>query len=264
MRKTIRGGMGIGDALYVQSVCRHLVRKGHSLRVHTAWPDVFRHLDPECKTAPFTRQGIQILAHYPHRKHQPTTQFEDCCLTAGIREPVELKLDWAATNMPLLMEVTRLAFANGRNLPIILVQLPRSPMGRTDGFGAELLPNCKSIQTAIDAWHGRALLVQVGAGRALYNFRNIDLDLRDKTTVTDLLDLASIADGFIGYVSFFVPLAESFDKPALMVWSRKGLKSGLPFIRSITPKKILHKPTSRAVMDDASTEEITEASNALL
>lgn len=259
MRRTIRGGMGLGDALYVQSVCRHLRDKGQSLRVHTAWPEVFSQMGPMIETGPFKRSGIDILAHYPTRKkYTNTTQFEDCCITAGIKQSVDLRMDWAPTNQPLL----NILKARGR--PIICVQLPRSPMGRTDGFGAELLPDCRVIQRAIDCWRGRAFIVQIGSGTPLYKFDGIDVDLAGQTTVSELLDVASIASGFIGYVSFVVPLAESFSKPALLIWSRRGLLSGVPYVRQITPGKILHKATSRAILDDQPTEAIQEASNALL
>ena len=70
-----------------------------------------------------------------------------------------------------------------------------------------------------------------------------------------LLDLASVSTALVGYCSFFVPLAEAMAKPALFVWSRRGLKSGVPFVRQITPQKVLHKRTSIAVMDDASEKE---------
>jgi hypothetical protein len=258
-RKSIRGGMGLGDALYVQSVARHLVKKGISLRVHTAWPDVFRSLYPDAKVAPFCRTGIDILAHYPSRKKiSGTTQFEDCCISAGIREPVELRLDWEPTNLSLIYSLQ----TYGK--PIVFVQLPRAPMGRTDGFGKELLPDCRSIQHAIDAIRDRALIVQIGSGKPLHRFSGIDVDLADQTSITDLLDIATVASAFIGYVSFIVPLAESLDKPALLVWSRRGLVFPAPvYVREITPKKILHKPSSRFVMDDAPIEQIQEAANAL-
>src|SRR5687767_6227046 len=123
--RTIRGGSGLGDAIYVASVVRHLNHKGERLRVATSWPDVFRYLDAEC--IPFTRTGIDILAHYSARKPQPTKQWQDCCLAAGITETVDLRLEWRGKR--------RLDTG-----PVVLVQLPRSPMGRTDGFGASLLP----------------------------------------------------------------------------------------------------------------------------
>jgi hypothetical protein len=234
--RTIRGGSGLGDAIYVASVVRHLNLRGERLRVATDWPDVFRYLDVEC--IQFTRNGIDILAHYSARKPQPTKQFVDVCQTAGIREPVELKLEWRTER--------RLSTA----LPVVLVQLPRSPMGRTDGFGAALLPDCRVIQRAIDLLNGRAYIVQVGSGKALHRFTGIDLDLSNKTSVVELIDLAAGCDAFLGYVSFIVPLAESLNKPALLVWSRKGLNSGTAYIRQITPQKVLYRDSSHYVVDD--------------
>lgn len=250
--KNIRGGMGLGDALYVQSVARHLTEQGQRLRVFTAWPDVFRPLPVE--TAPFSRQGVDILAHYSTRKAiEGTTQFEDCCASAGIKEPIDLRIDWKASAP--IAESTK---------PIVLVQLPRSPMGRTDGFGADLLPDCRQIQRAIDALRGRATIVQVGAGKRLYEFRNIDIDLADKTTIPQLFDLTASATALLGYVSYFVPLAESFDKPSLLVWSKRGLRSQHRYIRQITPEKILHKASSCSILDDAHADAIEEAAHELL
>lgn len=254
--KSIRGGMGLGDALYVQAVARHIVKRGERLKVHTAWPDVFRPLGSMVETAPFTRAGIQYLAHYSLRKGVVgTTQFQDCCIQAGIRDPVELKLDWQRTSDAL----TGRLLSYGK--PIVCVQLPRAPMGRTDGFGKELLPDCRVIQRAIDALKGRALLVQIGSGKPVFEFSGIDVDLSNRTTVCELLDVATVAHGFLGYVSFLVPLAESLDKPALLVWSRKGTKASHEYVRRITPQKVLHKPTSRHVFDD---EDIGKALDAFL
>lgn len=256
--KSIRGGMGLGDALYVQSVARHLIEKGESLRIHSAWPEVFKQLGPRALVAPFSR-NVQILAHYAPRKGaQGTTQFQDVCLQAGIRSPIDLRLDWKAEDSGLLESL------KSRGRPILCVQLPRAPMGRKDGFGAELLPDCKVIQRLIDRLKEKALIVQVGSGLPLHRFDGIDVDLANRTTVSQLLDVASIAGGFLGYVSFLLPLAESFSRPALMVWSRNGLQSPALYIRQITPKKIIHKPSTRYVVDDASPEEIDEAADAFM
>jgi hypothetical protein len=240
--KKIRCGRGLGDSLYLQAVARHLVKRGEKLQVRSDWPDVFRTLDVE--VAPFTRAGVDIVAHYSLRKGiKGTTQFEDCCIQAGIREPVDLRLDWEPANVGLVDQLR----SHGK--PILCVQLPRNPMARMDGFGRELLPDCRVIQRFIDAARDH-LVVQVGSGEALYRFHGIDVDLANKTTVSDLIDIGCVADRFLGYTSFMVPLAESFDKPAMFVWSRRGLKSGTQYVRQITPEKSLHKATSRYVVDD--------------
>jgi hypothetical protein len=255
---SIRGGAGIGDALYLQSVARHFVEKGEAIEACCDWPDVFRPLAGKVKVSPFRRKPIDRLAHYSARRAiAGTTQFEDCCIQAGIRDRVDLRLDWQIVNVGLV-EMLR---ATGK--PIVVVQLPRAPFGRTDGFGKELLPDCRRIQDAIDRLSGRAFLVQVGKGAPWFQFEGIDLDLVDRTSVAEMIDIGLAADAFLGYVSFIVPLAESFSKPALLVWSRAGLNSRHEVIRTIQPQKILHGPLSRWVMDDCSSEHLRNAVDAL-
>lgn len=237
--KSIRAGRGLGDSLYLQAVARHLVGKGQRLKVCSNWPDVFRPLGGSVQVVPFTRLA-DINAHYTLRKARgDTDQFEDCCIQAGIRERVEFRLDWKP-GKTLIDSLPK---------PVVCVLLYRLPMDRVDGFAAELLPEFQQMQRLIDALKGRATIVQIGSGKPLREFQGIDLDLANKTSVSELLDVASVADGFLGYCSFLVPLAESLDKPALFLWSSKGVVSRTSYIRQITPKKILHKETSAYVFD---------------
>lgn len=235
--KSIRAGKGLGDSLYLQAVARHLVQKGQRLSVCSNWPEVFKRLD--VKVEPF-RRNADINAHYTLRKAQSTNQFQDCCIQAGIREPVDFRIDWPKG--PSLLD--------GLRGPVVCVLLYRLPMDRADGFAADLLPDFGQMQRMIDALKGRATVVQIGSGKPLREYSGIDLDLANKTSVSQLLDLSVKADAFLGYCSFLVPLAESFDKPAMFLWSRKGLKSRTPYIRQITPKKILSKGTSLYALDD--------------
>jgi hypothetical protein len=255
--RSIRCGRGLGDSIYLQSVVRHLVRNGPALRVKSDYPDVYLPLGRSIEVVPFTRQA-DITAHYSSRKSIPaTTQFQDCCINAGIREPVDLRLDWTMTNQWLVDRVRK------PGKPVLVVQLPRAPMGRLDGFGKELLPDCRAIQRLIDEAKGSHTLVQIGAGEPLFRFRGIDIDLANETTVAEMIDVASLADGFLGYVSFMVPLAESLRKPALFVWSRAGLRAAHPYVRQITPSKVLCRKTSSYVMDDATEQQIVESLDAL-
>lgn len=255
---SIRSGRGLGDNLYLQSIARHLVETGHRPKVCTSYPDLFRPLAGRVEVEPYRRDRVDRVAHYISRKKVPgTDQFIDCCIHAGITGPVELRLDWKPLNFELLARVK----AQGK--PVVMVQLPRHPMGRADGYGAELLPDCAVIQRAIDRIGNRAFKVQVGHGEPLYRFTGLDLDLANTTSVSDLLDVAYASDGALGYCSFMVPLAESLNKPALLVWSRRGLRSTNSFIRAIVPEKIIHRPgTTKTVVDDAKDDELNGAVDA--
>lgn len=255
----IRGGSGLGDALYVQAIARYLVHDGHEVEACSDWPDVFRPLAGRVTVSPFRRSRIDRLAHYATRRGViGTTQFEDCCITAGVPRDTDLRLDWPPPGEGI---ATRLRDA-AAGKPIVLVQMPRPPMDRKDGFGAELLPDSRVVQRAIDRLRGSVMLVQVGAGKPLHEFSGLDLDLANRTTVAELIDVASISAGFLGHVSFFVPLSESLLKPALFVWSRRGLNAPNEIIRQITPKKILHRPSGRHVIDDCSDQALAEAVDA--
>ena len=231
--KRIRGGSGFGDALYVQPVAKYYCQK-EALEVCTDWPTVFSCL--RVNIAPFSRQNIDYLAHYSKRKEENTTQFEDCCLQAGVNpKRVDYSLDWTPKK------------DHGLPKEYVLVGLPRTPMDRTDGFGRELLPEKCGFEAALA--HYDLPVVLIGKGAPAYDLK-VDYDFTQKTTVSDVLDLACNATALIGQCSYIIPLAESFDKPLIAVWSAKGLLSDEKYVARITPKKILHKPTSRYLMDD--------------
>lgn len=251
--KSIRCGRGLGDSLYLQGVARHLVEYGMQLRVHSDWPDVFRYLPVE--VVPFSRSGVQIVAHYASRKAEPTTQFDDCCINAGIVPRVDFRLDWIPTHFDLLGRLK----AHGK--PIVCVQYPRQPMDRKDGYGRELLPRGEAIQAVIDEARRRgALIVQVGAGECLHRLSGIDVDLANRTTVAELIDVCHLADGFIGYPGFVIAFSESFNTPGIYVWARAGIQSIHEFVRQITPQKIFQKPDITAAMfDDQVRPEVIDA-----
>jgi hypothetical protein len=243
--KSIRCGRGLGDSLYLQSVVRHMLERGGlRMRVKSDYPDVFRPLGNRVVVEPFDRR-VDITAHYVMRKAiTTTTQFQDCCIRAGIEERAELRLDWTVTNPGLHAQIRE----TGR--PVLVVQMPRAPMGRTDGFGRTLLPDCRAIQQLLDEHRDTHHLVQIGAGKPLFHLRGLHLDMANKTSVAELIDIVHAADECLGYPSFLVPLAESLNKPAMFVWSARGLRDGQQFIRQITPQKLLSKKTSRHVVDE--------------
>lgn len=249
----IRSGFGIGDNIYLQSIVRHLLDKGHKLHVCTTYPDVFAPIANRVTFQPFTKVKVDLVAHYGGRKRNTETdQFEDMCLSAGIHEKVDLRLDWKPRNKGLIDAIKKKA--NGRK--IVFVQHPRTPMGRRDGFGKELSPDYRVMDRIIDLVKDRMLVVKFGQGTPLYNLQKTELDYVNKTTITDMIDAATACDYFVGQCSFIIPLAESLKKPCLILWSSKGLKAPHEYIRLVTPEKILHAETSKWVYDDWPSERI--------
>lgn len=252
--KRIRGGSGLGDSLYVRPIVDYYVSRGHNVTVMSNYPAIF--LGSGAKVEPFTRNGTNVLAHYTAGKARTNTnQWEDVCVAARVGV-LPLRFEWEIQNRLLTRDLQAMA----RGKPIIMVNGGRPPMGRKDGFGDEMLPKRAAFDAVLSALEG-CFTVEVGQGSELYPL-TADVDLAERTSVADLLDIASIASGLVGQCSFMIPLAEAFDKPLLCVWAAKGLTSKTEFIRQCTPQKILSKPTSRWVMDDWSAERIQEAARA--
>jgi len=246
--KRIRSGNGLGDNLYLLAIVQELIRKGKNLQVCTKYPELFNHLPVE--TDDFSRSNIDILAHYSKRKEENTNQWEDICIQAGLR-PFPFKIDWNPGDSGPKMEV--LERAKGRK--ILIVQGGRIPMARKDGFGMELLPEERLFNLVSRKLTGEYFRVQIGDSKNLFDIEH-DFSLNGGTSVPELMDVASIADGFVSQCSFLIPLAEGFGKKGLFLWSQKGLSSDHRYIARITPRKILSSEKSFYVMDGWRDDEI--------
>lgn len=247
----IRGGRGLGDALYVRPFVEHLLGTGERVTVTTEFPEVYADTGAICER--FNRQGrFDILAHYTKGKANPsTTQWQDTCHSAGIDLP--LKINRKVRNESFVQELR--GKADGR--PLVLVHGGRRPMGRTDGFGLELMPKKIGFDIVLDEFRD-CYTVRIGKDDSLYPLA-VSLDLVGRTSVSDLLDIGQSCDGFVAQCSYAVPLAEAWDTPAMFVWAAAGMDRRLhAYIRQVTPKKILSKPTSSFVFDNWTESQIRE------
>jgi hypothetical protein len=237
----LRGGRGLGDAIYVRPIAEALAARGDEITVLTDYPDVF--MGAGVTPRPFERVRVDVTAHYVGFKDRlGTTMWQDICETAKVA--AALRISWPARQSDLVRTL-RLA-ARGR--PLVLVHGGRMPMGRNDGFGAEMLPRAEAFNAVLHALRD-CYLVQIGKAPQVYALR-ADVSLNGSTGIADLMDLGQACDGVVAQCSFAVPLAEVFSKPLLAVWARAGLSSRERFIRTVTPQKVLSMPTDRYVMDD--------------
>lgn len=246
----IRGGAGLGDALYIRPIAEHFVRAGNRVTVCSDYPGVFT--DAGVDVVPFDRFNIDVLAHYVLGKRNPSTnQWQDICQSAGVSVP--LSFGWKVKNQALIDSIR--VDAAGRR--IVLVSGGRAPMARTDGFGKELLPEQAVFNLLLDELSD-CFTVRVGKGAEIYPLP-ASVDLNGATSVTDLLDLGVSCDAIVGQCSFMIPLAEVFSKPLLVAWAAHGMQANMhPYIQQITPQKVLSKPTSHFVVDDWAEKRVRE------
>lgn len=251
----VRCGSGLGDSLYLRPLAEHLIARGEKVAVASNYPDVF--IGTGATVEPFRRERVDLVAHYVNGKDNPqTTLWQDMLAFAKIAAPVPLRFNWEIKNRSLVKGIRKKAA--GR--PVVVVHGGREPMGRRDRFGIELMPTRDGFCTVLSAL-ADCYTVRVGAGNEMYDLPST-LNMSNLTSISELLDIARDCDGIVAQCSFAIPMAEAFDKPLLAVWSARGLVSPTQFIRTVTPSKILSKPSSSYVMDDAGTEEIRTAAYA--
>lgn len=254
--KVVRAGSGLGDSFYLRSIAQEMLNRGERVTVRSNYPDAFIGLN--VKVEPFDRAGVNVVAHYTERKRvSGTHQFADMCIAAGLGPDVHLDIEWTVRNRTLVDGL--IEDAAGR--PIVVVHGGRTPMERKDGFGIELLPKQAAFDAVLAAISD-CFLVRVGKGVQTYPL-SCNVDLNGSTSVADLMDIAKIAYAFVAQVSFCVPLAEMFGKPLLAVWAAEGMSPARHYyISSITPEKVLSKPSSKFVVDDWPAEKIREVARA--
>jgi hypothetical protein len=244
----VRGGAGLGDALYVRVIGEYLARQRHKVTCCSNYVDVFR--GAAVVVEPFSRVRINRLAHYSMaRTRADTTQWQDVCNSAKVPH-IPLRFAWTVQNAGLVNDLRRRA--EGR--PLVVIHGGRAPFGRTDGLGIKLVPERRGFDAALGELRD-CFLVRVGNAESMYPL-DVHTDLKASTTVADVIDIVATCDAVVAQVSFMLPLAACLDKPLLAVWSARGLESTTEVVRQITPSKILERKESRYVMDDWTPEQI--------
>jgi hypothetical protein len=253
---TLRGGSGLGDSIYLRPLVDHFVRQGEKVTVCSDYPDIFA--GSGATTAPFRREQVDVVGHYVVGKHRPdTTQWEDVCLSARVPRGLPLRMEW---DPPEDLRRSWLGASGGR--PVVLVHGGRAPMERKDGFGAELLPREEAFRALIASLSALCFLARVGKNEPGYDLP-VHIDMRGRTSVRGLIDLASVCDGIVAQPSFCIPLAEALGKPLLCIWAAHGMEhTRHPYIKAITPQKVLSAETSAYVVDDWTPDALSQAARA--
>lgn len=238
----INSPRGLGDAIHVRAIVLHLFSLGENVTVFTRWPDVFADLD-----------GLIILPVEEAGAHRETfsartcfqclvpsvrelSQFRGACLQVGIYDPIDLDIRWRARNAALLQKT--LQEAGGR--PVLLFQ-PLKRAGNADE--EERRPDRGAFRRLV-ANHPGHFKIKVGhpdfaeddAGLAA------DLDLFGRTSISEAIDLATIADVICAEPSFLGILAQAFDKRFTCIFSARALRSGVKKVAGVTPTRIFHRP----------------------
>lgn len=240
---------GLGDAIHVRAVVLHLLKQGEEITVFTLWPDVFDNLPVSVRPADEAKQHLDLTSAracvqcmVPHIRG--LSQFRNVCLQAGILEPIDLDIEWSARNSPLLDGVLSKA-----DRPILIFQ----PLKRVNNEEDELRrPNVDAFDRLI-AGHEDHFTVRIGHPQFVEDMPiACDLDLFGKLSVTDAIDLVTIADLVCSEPSYLGILAQAFDKKLECLFSARGLRSKVKSVAGATPERLFHKKQkTTAIYDEA-------------
>lgn len=241
---------GLGDAIHVRAIVLYLLAQGESVTVFTRWPEVFDDLDVTLLPAEeASRHRDLFSARACFQCMVPSvrvlSQFRNACLQAGVYDPIELSIDWIVKNKALLEDVRHKA-----DRPILIFQ-PLKFAGNPDEEARR--PNDDAFRALI-AGYGDYFRVKVGHPQFAKDDDALpcDLDLFGKTTVTDAIDIITIADLVCSEPSFLGVLAQAFDKRLVCMFSRRGLRSSVKRVAGVTPQRVFHKThLTTAVYDEA-------------
>lgn len=246
----LNGSKGLGDALYVRAVARHLLwKENKEVTVFTRWPEVFRDLPLKVKAlGDLTGQeDIHPVVYCSHcRVQQPASLdfFTLACRQAGIVDEVDLFIDWKVKNKRLV-ESIRLA-ARGRR--IFVYQSPK----KANGPEQEVLrPRREAFNRYIEN-HKDCYRVRLGHPSAVEDDKDapLDMDLFGKISVSDALDVGASADLLFSDPSFITVMAESMGKRFTAMLSRRV--EAFPNIRAraMTADRLFHNKNLLTVVYD--------------
>lgn len=222
---------GLGDQIQAIPIMKALLKRDKSLQLVTKYPELW---DGICKTHPFYPgcKRDKRVSYVSRRPMKHTTQFQDVCLIAGVSKDLSPRIDWKIKNIKLVEKIKEKAFFDNKK-KICLFKYPYDAMGQNGRF-KEVVPRREPFDLIIN--HFKDILF-------------VDIDTID-TSVTDLLDLAYSADCLLAQIGHFLPLADAFDKPILLIFAKAGFSHKTPFINGIRPVKFINKDTTHTAVDD--------------
>ena len=252
----IRGPSGFGDAIYMNSIANAFHLQYEKVLVRTKYPEIFKYI-PGVEPVAFKKGGADLEFNYGGRRRndQTTTQWKDLLITSGLDKNTPYQTIWKLTNTEIINTIQD----KSQGKKLLVVSAPHIPFDRLDQFGLELIPNYKKFIPLIKMARDKGYyIIQLGRGKCIFDFGKnmIDLDLKNKTTVCDMMDIGMIGDLFLGQCGNIVPLAEGYKKKLFIVFSQKGLNSNTEFLKNITGRKICSTEKSNYAIDSMNDDEI--------
>jgi hypothetical protein len=238
---------GLGDAIYLRAIVLHLLKRGEGVAVFTKWRDVFSDLPVQIRETPEAAAHQVRYLHNSSDRALPKgmTDFAMRCRQAGIKEPVELRMDWQVRNPALLDQIKR--DAAGRK--ILVYQCARQVRSEASA----LLKPRRAVFNKFIADHDDYYRIKIGHPPHVEDDQEAkcELDLFGKAFIHDSFDIGTIGDLLFGQHCFVLCMAEAMNKPYVCMFARAALKSNMPQANTTTPDRCFNKKhLATAIYDD--------------
>lgn len=205
--KIIKGLSGFGDAIYLRVATEWLLKNNpDDYVVLNDFPDVFQGL--KVKIEKYNRNAVvdYEFSYLKHKNNPNTTQFQDMVINA---------------NLPPIEFTSQLKNRQQSN-QIIAIPL-YSAFGQLRVMNNILVPK------------------KIEFDKLVNSYDNVKYLEQKKYPFMELIKIFNTVKLVICQVGWGIPLAEMLDTPLLVCFNQASLQNGRPFIRTITPQKVLEK-----------------------
>ena len=232
---TIEIPLGLGDAVYCYPILKELAQTRFEGRPIYIARNPYRSLFEPLKNFgnfvdTLTPNAPVLKIHYRQRRDKATTQYEDLCIAAGLRKAPEFVFDWPYEFNP---DFAKQLMTQLGGVGYIVVKEPCAAHMHKKNMQPSIEPRPDEMDEMLAGFRGAGYkIISVGQEeRFKHRLKNIDIDLDDKTSLTDYITLVKFASCVITQPGHLVPLAQAFHRPFKVFYQ----ESGFPHIR---PEKL--------------------------
>lgn len=239
----IKGERGLGDSIYLYPIVKAFLDNHNTgIVVHSNYPEVFSDLN--CPVVPFLSdiedQETKLFSYLPYKSNENTSLIED--ITSLCPYEISFNKTHRIKNHNLIKNIL-LNKKNSQKICIVRYIEPRHNRNTIDNLDCSPSLINKFISEYSKTYYF------IGIGQSNYYNIKCDMDLMNRTSISDLFDLAFISNLVIGQAGYTVPLCEILHRYNIAIFPSVW-KNSHSFLKTITPKKICGPHTGFVYDDD--------------
>lgn len=195
----IRTPLGLGDAIYCWPIIQYFSER-MGVEVMTRYPIIYDNLPVSC--VPYDK-NFHLSLHYNKRRSKPTDQYTDILKQCDL-PMIPFQFDF---NYPCSDKIWNVL---DQGKKICVVKEPCKAHMHKNKEGVSVDPDPKEMQKYINKRKDEYFFISVGKAEKFKDRLDIDLDLTDKTSIPDLIQIIKASSLVLTQIGHLVPLAIAF------------------------------------------------------